>query len=273
MHPTVKITSRWSLRLILMLATLLSGPLFMAACSGLNASQDWHTADRSSSGLAPTPQQAPEAIVQVYAARAFSWRGYFAVHTWIATKAANADTYEVHEVMGWRRDKVRTGPGLPDRAWYGNEPTLLADIRGPAADRLIPAIKDAVARYPYRYEYDAWPGPNSNTFTAWVIRAVPGLDVALPNIAVGKDYLEAPFVAETPSDSGFQVSAFGYAGVLASLREGLEINLLGLSFGLDPLALGIKLPGIGQIGLLDPWQPDSDSLDDGQEIVQPSPQA
>lgn len=268
MHQTVKHSARWSLRLIVMLTALLAGPLFMAACSGLNASQDWHTADRSSSGQAPAPEQAPEAIVQVYAARAFSWRGYFAVHTWIATKAAHADTYEVHEVTGWRQDKVRSGPGLPDRAWYGNEPTLLADIRGPQAGELIPAIKKAVASYPYRYEYDAWPGPNSNTFTAWVIRHVPGLDVALPNIAIGKDYLEAPFVAQTPSDSGFQVSAFGYAGLLASVHEGLEINLLGLSFGIDPLALGIKLPGIGQIGLLDPWQPPQKSDDEAASVAQ-----
>jgi hypothetical protein len=28
-----------------------------------------------------------------------------------------------------------------------------------------------------------------NTFVAWVIRQAPGLNAALPNIAIGKDYL------------------------------------------------------------------------------------
>nr|WP_228160478.1 DUF3750 domain-containing protein [Marinobacter bohaiensis] len=257
MHHSMKFTFRWTLRAVLLLIALLIGPLLMAACSGLATSQNWYDADRSSAGIAPQPEDAPEAIVQVYHARAFGWRGYFAVHTWIATKPAGAGTYEVHEVTGWSRQKVRSRPGDPDRAWYGNEPHLIADIRGDKAAELIPKIEAAITDYPYQREYEAWPGPNSNTFTAWVIRAVPDFDVALPNIAIGKDYLDPPFVAETPSDSGFQVSAFGYAGVLASAYEGLEINLLGLSFGIDPLALGIKLPGIGQLSLLDPWEPAS----------------
>lgn len=48
--------------------------------------QDWRTASRASSGLALRPEEEQEAVVQVYAARTFNWRGYFAVHTWIALK-------------------------------------------------------------------------------------------------------------------------------------------------------------------------------------------
>jgi hypothetical protein len=40
---------------------------------------DWRTASRESVGLAPDPATTREAVVQVYAARALSWRGYFAV--------------------------------------------------------------------------------------------------------------------------------------------------------------------------------------------------
>ena len=37
-------------------------------------------------------------------------------------------------------------------------------------------------------------------------------------------------------------------GVLAGVEEGIELNILGLVFGIDPLGPAIKLPGIGRIG-------------------------
>lgn len=75
------------------------------------------------------------------------------------------------------------------------------------------------------------------------------LDVALPNHAIGKDYLGNDVVSEVPGGSGYQVSLGGYFGVLAGVREGLELNILGLSLGINPLGLGIKLPGIGELAL------------------------
>lgn len=252
---------RWTGHSLLLLLALLAGPLMMAACSGLQSQQNWYETDRSSAAIAPLPGTAEEAIVQVYHARAFSWRGYFAVHTWLATKKKGADSYWVHDVTGWRQRTMRSYPSEPDTAWYGNPPTLIADIRGAKAEAAIPKILAAVEAYPYADRYQAWPGPNSNTFTSWVIRQVPELSVALPNTAIGKDYLGPQMVATTPSNSGVQVSLLGYAGVLASVREGVELNLLGLSLGVDPIALGIKLPGIGELSLLKPWQPDSRAED------------
>jgi len=120
-----------------------------------------------------------------------------------------------------------------------------------------------VDAYPYVTEYEAWPGPNSNTFTAWVIREVPGLDVALPNNAIGKDYLGSRVVAEVPGGTGYQLSMGGYLGILAGVREGLELNILGLSLGVNPMALGIKLPGIGELALRNP-NPMSEAASAGQ---------
>ncbi|MBE01683.1 DUF3750 domain-containing protein [uncultured Marinobacter sp.] len=234
------------------LLTLLAGPLLLAASGALHGAESWQSARRDSANIAPTPEQAPEAIVQVYGARAWSWRGYFAVHTWIATKEAGASHYLVHEVTGWRRAVVRSRIAAPDTYWFGAEPTLYADLRGDQAARLIPHIYDAIAAYPYPDEYRAWPGPNSNTFTAWVIREVPGLDVALPNHAIGKDYLGDRIAAPVPGGLGYQLSLGGYLGVLAGVREGIELNVLGLSLGINPRALGIKLPGIGELALLNP---------------------
>lgn len=240
---------KWLFGTLMAFATLLAGPLFMAACGSLGNAESWRTADRSSAGIAPLPAQTPEAVVQVYGARAWSWRGYFSLHTWIATKEAGADHYYVHEVTGWRRHVVNSAPGIPDRAWYGEQPELIADIRGEDAQAAIVNLYKAVAAYPYPTEYDAWPGPNSNTFVAWVIREVPELEVALPNHAIGKDYLANGIVAEVPGGIGYQLSLGGYFGLLAGVKEGVEINLLGLSLGVNPLGLGIKLPGLGELGL------------------------
>ncbi len=66
---------------MLTLAALFVGPLAMTASSKVNLAADWRTASRDSAGLAPLPKDTPEAVVQVYAARAFGWRGAVAVHT------------------------------------------------------------------------------------------------------------------------------------------------------------------------------------------------
>ncbi|MDO3720508.1 DUF3750 domain-containing protein [Marinobacter sp. chi1] len=248
----MKKVSKISLWLLAGVALILSGPLLMATSGSLQGAESWQTASRESAGLAPAPEDYDGAVVQVYGARAWSWRGYFAVHTWIATKNQGASDYHVHEVLGWRHKVVRSHPGVPDRHWFGARPQLYADIRGEEAEKLIPAISDAVESYPYPTEYKAWPGPNSNTFVAWVIREVPGLDVALPNHAIGKDYLGENWVAEVPGGAGYQLSVGGYFGLLAGVREGLELNVLGLSLGVNPMALGIKLPGIGELALRNP---------------------
>ena len=69
-----------------------------------------------------------------------------------------------------------------------------------------------------------------------------------PSAASGKAYLPGGALAAVPpSGTGYQVSLFGLVGVLAAVEEGLEINLLGLSFGIDPLDLALKLPMAGRI--------------------------
>jgi hypothetical protein len=215
-------------------------------------SSDWRTASREPVGLAPDPAATPEAVVQAYAARAVGWRGYFGVHSWVAVKPSGARAYTVYEVIGWR---LRYGDSAlairvrgPDERWFGSAPKLLADRRGTAAEALIARIDRAAHEYPYAAEYSIWPGPNSNTFTAWIARAVPELEVDLPPTAIGKDYLRDRVVATAPSGSGVQVSLNGLLGFTASGVEGLELNLLGLTFGFDPYPPAIKLPILGRLG-------------------------
>jgi hypothetical protein len=240
--------------MVTLLALVLIGPLIVAASGAVSLNRDWRSANRASAGIAPTPPETPEALLQVYCARAFNWRGLLAVHTWIATKAETAGAYRVHQVVGWNlwwdRPVVESEPDLPDRYWYDAEPKIIHEIRGARAAALIPRIEAAVAAYPYPREYRLWPGPNSNTFTAFVARAVPELGLELPSTAIGKDYLPGgALLGPAPSGTGYQISLAGALGVTAARREGLELNFFGLVFGIDPLGVGIKLPGIGRIGL------------------------
>lgn len=241
---------KWLRRITLFLGLLMLGPLAMAAWGNTRIAADWHLASRQSAGLAPPAEATPEAVIQVYAARAFAWRGIFAVHSWISVKPAGAGAYTTYEVVGWRAfhggEAVQVHNGGPDRYWFGAKPELLADLRGAAAAKAIKDVEKAVADYPWRDTYRTWPGPNSNTFVAYITRRVPALGVNLPPTAIGKDYLgEARFVGRAPSGGGMQVSLWGLLGVLVSAEEGVEFNVLGLSFGIDPANLGLRVPGIG----------------------------
>ena len=113
----------------------------------------------------------------------------------------------MYEVIGWRLRWNDTALAIhqrvPDRRWFGSEPELLAERRGDGVDALIERIDRTTRAYPYGGEYRLWPGPNSNTFTAWVGRAVPELELDLPPTAIGKDYLGDRLLARAPS--GFYV--------------------------------------------------------------------
>ena len=241
-------------RLAAAVCLLLLGPLSVLGFGDLGPTSDWRTATRASAGIAPRAGDAPEAIVQAYAARTIGWRGAFGVHTWIATKRAGADSFTVHHVIGWRLYRggsaVVTQRGDPDFHWFGAVPILLVDHRGPAAAAMIERIEAAVANYPFAGSYHVWPGPNSNTFTAHVARSVPDLRLDLPANAIGKDFLGGwNLLAPMPSGTGWQVSLFGLAGLGIARDEGFEVNLLGLSAGLDFDDVALRLPGFGTVAL------------------------
>ncbi len=216
----------------------------------------WSNAPRDSAGLAPLPNKETEAVVQIYAARTYGWRGYFAVHSWIATKAKGADQYTTYHVMGWR---VRRGgeavvmeKDIPDRLWYGEKPYVVAELVGEKAESAIPKIDELAKNYYYNNKYEAWPGPNSNTFISHIIRSVPELRVELPPHAIGKDWInKGALVGWSETKTGVQFSIFGILGFTLGLGEGVEVNVLGLSFGVDFLRPAIKLPMIGRIGFKD----------------------
>src|SRR5450432_3371625 len=147
--------ARW---LVAGLALLLAGPLLNLALSRASVRGDWRSATQRSTGLAPDPAIHREAIVQVYASRAFSWRGAFADHTWLAAKAEGADHFTRFEVIGWNgggdRSVVSVGSQrAPDAEWFGATPRLIRDVRGSDAEAIIRKLPEAVAAYPYANRY------------------------------------------------------------------------------------------------------------------------
>lgn len=238
---------------LLVLVLLLAGPALNVALGRASLGGDWRTASHRPAGLAPDPATHREAIVQVYAGHAFGWRGAFSDHTWLAAKPANADRYTRYEVIGWYGGGGRSVVSIadsraPDAEWYGAPPRIVRDVRGAQAEAVLAKLPQAVSSYGSPRAYSAWPGPNSNTFVAHVGREIPELRLAMPSTAVGKDYLPpGHFFARTPSGTGWQVSLLGLAGIAVGLDEGVEIDLLGMVFGVDLRRPALKLPGIGRV--------------------------
>ena len=235
----------------ILLGFLFLGPLL--ALGGDNRmGKAWWQASRESAGLAPDANDVQDAIVQVYAARAFSWRGALGVHTWISTKPTSAKDYTVYHLVGWRLrrgdDPVVIQKDIPDRLWYDSKPEILVDVRGDGVDAIIARIDNLARSYPYKEEYTVWPGPNSNTFTAWIARQVPELKLDLPPTAIGKDWLGSnSIIDKAPSGTGYQLSLWGLLGILIAKEEGIEVNIAGLNFGVDFKDIGLRLPGLGNI--------------------------
>jgi len=247
---------RWSIRAIALVALLLLGPLGVLAFGDLDLETHWRDASNVSTHQAPSPEAESEALVLVYGARAYNWRGAFGIHTWIATKRPSAQAYTVYQVIGWNLRRYGTTVSVrqveaPDFAWYNAYPKLLLERRGPSAVPLIDRIEAAVAAYPYSDRYRVWPGPNSNTFSAFVARQVPELGLDLPPTAIGKDYLvNGKMLDRMPSGTGWQASLLGLLGFGIALEEGFELNVLGLSVGIDVNDLALRLPGVGRIELV-----------------------
>src|SRR5256714_9249843 len=198
-----------------------------------DAAVAWSEADWSSARLLPPARAKPEAMVHVYAARTGRWKGIFANHSWIVVKERGAGSYTRYDMVAWGQP-VKTNNWPPDARWYGHRPTLVGAVEGPAAEALILKIRAAVARYPYsRYgDYSVWPGPNSNSFTAYVLAAIPEAGITLPPTAIGKDWRgDARPFGLTPRGTGIQPSPRGILRFTPPRGEGGEINFLGLVAG------------------------------------------
>jgi hypothetical protein len=224
------------------------------ASAGYWAAQErpanWRAADWSASGVLPSPAKDARARVAVLAARTGGLKGAFAVHSWLVVKRAGAADYDRYDVVGWGNPVRRNGYPADGR-WYSNVPEIVWQAEGDKAEALIPKIEAAIAAYPHAAagSYRLWPGPNSNTFVAGVMRAVPEIDAVLPPNAVGRDYLPGGgFVAYDPQGD-LHLTLYGLAGLSVGVKSGVELHLLGLVAGIDVMRPGVKIPALGRIGV------------------------
>ena len=246
--------ARRSNRSVPMLAIVLLflGPLIARAALYAvgNDPRSWRDADWSSARLLPPATADKQARVVVFTGTTGAWKGIFSVHSWIVYKPANGSAWTRYDVVGWG-SPVRTNNWPPDGRWYGNTPVAIADVSGAEAEKMIPRIEAAVSEYRYAKagDYRIWPGPNSNSFVAAVLRTVPELGVTLPPNAVGRDYRDGFYAGLTDSRTGIEINLNGLAGLKVGWVEGFELNLLGLVAGIDLRQPGVKLPGFGHVGV------------------------
>jgi hypothetical protein len=113
----------------------------------------------------------------------------------------------------------------------------------------LPKVEAAVRAYRWSEQgtYRIWPGPNSNTFVATVLAAVPELGAQLPPTAIGRDYPAGRWFGRTAT-GGWSLSLGGVAGVTLGWREGIAFNFLGLVAGVRFEKPAIFLPGFGVLG-------------------------
>jgi hypothetical protein len=250
-------TRRFQRRTVIMLVILLVFLVPLLARAALyavgNDPRTWRDADWSSTGALPPAAQFEPARLVVFTGTTGAWKGIFSVHSWVVFKHAGAKAWTRYDVVGWG-NPLRTNGWPADGRWYGNMPVAIADVSGAAAERLIPKVEAAISDYRFNKagDYRIWPGPNSNSFTAAVLRAVPELGVTLPPNAVGRDFRDGFYAGRTDSGTGAELNLWGLADVKVGWVEGVEVNLLGLVAGLDLRHPGLKLPGFGRIGVESP---------------------
>lgn len=240
-------------RLLLIIFIVYLLPTFASA--GWWAIQDrpgrWNEARWNSAGILPQASESRDAAIYIFSATTGGLKGAVASHAWIVTKEKNAGGYMRYDKVGWG-SPIRRNHRPADAYWYSNRPQLVTSVTGAKAERLIPEIEAAIAAYPHAQpgDYRIFPGPNSNSFVAHVLRSVPDLGAVLPPHAVGRDYLpDGAFVHVDADGRDMHVTLGGLVGLSAGVRSGMEVHFLGLVAGLDLADPGIKIPALGRFGL------------------------
>lgn len=193
-------------------------------------------------------------VVCVSSVRLPSWKPWisrFAHHSWIDVKQGNRFAWTRIEV--WERGGVRMREIGEDWAcaeerwdrpvhghalWLGEEARVLGE-------RILAVAPEVGARYEQGYQ--AWPGPNSNTFVAEVMRAVDGLELELDHNAVGKDYAMPIGLSWMGERTGVALDTPLF-GLGVGVLEGLELHALQLHLGLSLFPPALELPFAPRLG-------------------------
>jgi hypothetical protein len=114
------------------------------------------------------------------------------VHCWFVVGGERWEVWQTKNAGGRGTNHVRIGHvycnlKAPEDGVGGGPSRVLADWEGDAARR-IAEVLNQIGKYPYCERYRYWPGPNSNSFVAWVLREAR-IEHRLPWRALGRGYL------------------------------------------------------------------------------------
>ena len=161
----------------------------------------------------------------ILAARTGRWKSIFAEHMSIVLKPEGAAP---GRAMTWSAGATPCAamPGRRMPSGMATGPMWWPRSRARRRQALIPRVEASIAAYPHsaRGAYTVWPGPNSNSFVAWVVRNTEGFSAELPPVAIGKDYLGAglPRPARRAARASRCLGLGHSSGLTLGLEEGLE---------------------------------------------------
>lgn len=178
----------------------------------------------------------------------------FAVHYWFVAFDPDTRQWERWEVWqnanagGTSWGHVHKNLMPPDEDVGGGPYAIEMEWQGTAAQNIY-AVLNAPTNYPHKDIYRAWPGPNSNTYIAWVIRQSK-VPYDLEPRGIGKDYLGYFGGSLTTTRTGAQIET-PIIGAKAGLRDGVEMHLLCFTLGVDWWTPALKSP-LGRFGFPEP---------------------
>lgn len=183
---------------------------------------------------------------------------HFAHHTWFDAKLGDDAHWVRIEVeddsSGVTEVPIDASFAYADIRWGDREVRVLDLLAGAEARDRIEAVRAAARELSpfYARHYAAWPGPNSNTFVADVARRVDGVAFPLHHNAVGKDHARWLHAGPTTSKTGLRLDTLPL-GLAVGLREGVELHILQLTFGVSLWPPRLELPFLPEL----PWASDA----------------
>jgi hypothetical protein len=116
--------------------------------------------------------------------------GALAVHYWFVVFDGGAchrwEVWQTKNAGGRSIGHLHCDLKPPDAGVGGGPARIAAEWQGEQAHS-IAAVLQKASEYPHCQRYRYWPGPNSNTFAAWVLREA-GMQQPLDRRAIGCKY-------------------------------------------------------------------------------------
>jgi hypothetical protein len=135
------------------------------------------------------PRGADHSVQLRYATLPFPF-GLFAVHYWFVVFEPGAchrwEVWQTRNAGGRSIGHVHCDLKAPDAGVGGGPARTAAEWQGEEAMKIRQVLETADS-YPYCQRYLPWPGPNSNTVAAWVLREA-GVAHELPWRALGRAF-------------------------------------------------------------------------------------